>query len=255
MSNRDFQRPGDGGPLCRAAHGGYTQRVSGHSSALRRRLDVRPRRVGVSHRLITLPRLLLLATVAALALLLALAGPPLWLIWRSADVRYDEPQNVPPQQAAIVFGAGLKLDGTPSALLSDRIHAAVLLYHGGKVRTLLMSGDGGAAEHDEPAAMARQAEAEGVPASAILQDPGGVHTYASCQRAHDLFGVTSAVAVSQSYHLPRAIYTCSRLGIHTVGFSLARTPYGGDAMLRLREFVSLDATWWELLLRKGPGWL
>lgn len=191
--------------------------------------------------------------LAGLALLLALAGPPLWLIWHSSGVRYDEPEKVPPQQAAIVFGAGLTLDGKPSALLSDRIHAAALLYHDGKVRRLLMSGDGGAPGHDEPAAMARQAEAEGVPASAILQDPGGVHTYASCQRAHDLFGVTSAVAVSQSYHLPRAIYTCTRLGIHTVGFSLARTPYGSDARLRLRELVSLDAAWWELLLRKGPG--
>lgn len=228
--------------------------MSGHSSALRGRLGAQARRAAVSRRLVTLPRLLLVAALAALGLLLVLAGPPLWLIWRSEGVRYDEPQRVPPQQAALVFGAGLKLDGTPSALLSDRIHAAVLLYLDGKVHQLLMSGDGGTPGHDEPAAMARQAEAEGVPASAILQDPGGVHTYASCQRAHDLFGVTSAVAVSQSYHLPRAIYTCSRVGIHTVGFSLARTPYGGDATLRLREFVSLDAAWWELLLRKGPGW-
>ena len=227
--------------------------MSGHSSALRSRLGVRPRPASASRRLITLPRVLVVATLGALALL-AFTGPPLWLIWHSEATRYDEPQDVPPQQAAIVFGAGLKLDGTPSALLSDRIHAAVLLYRDGKVRRLLMSGDGGTPGHDEPAAMARQAESEGVPATAILQDPGGVHTYASCQRAHDLFGVTSAVAVSQSYHLPRAIYTCTRLGIHTVGFSLARTPYGGDTSLRLRELVSLDAAWWELLLRKGPGW-
>ncbi|HEY7294491.1 MAG TPA: ElyC/SanA/YdcF family protein [Dehalococcoidia bacterium] len=220
----------------------------------RARAGTRPRRAGASRRLITLSRLLALGGLAGVVALLLLFGPALWVIWRSNDLRYDDPANVPRQQTAIVFGAGLKLDGTPSALLSDRIHAAALLYFDGRVRQLLMSGDGGAPGHDEPAAMAKQAEAEGVPATAILQDPGGVHTYASCQRAHDLFGVTNAVAVSQSYHLPRAIFTCSRLGIHTVGFSLARTPYSGDLGLRVRELISLDAAWWELLAKRGPGW-
>ncbi len=218
------------------------------------RTEARSRTAGARRRLITLPRVLLLGLFAVAALLLVLFGPALWVIWRSGSLRYDEPQNVPPQHTAIVFGAGLKPNGTPSALLSDRIHAAVLLYLNGKVKQLLMSGDGGLPGHDEPAAMAKQAEAEGVPAAAIVQDPGGVHTYASCQRAHDLFGVTSAVAVSQSYHLPRAIFTCRRLGIHTVGFSLARTPYGGDTALRVREVLSLDQAWWELLAKKGPGW-
>jgi len=213
-----------------------------------------PRSTRGARPLVTLPRLLALVALAGMAALLLLVGPPLWLVWHSAGVRYDEPRKVPPQQTAIVFGAGLKPDGTPSALLSDRIHAAALLYLDGKVKQVLMSGDGSTPGHDEPAAMAKQAVAEGVPASAIVLDAGGVHTYASCRRAHDLFGVRRAVAVSQSYHLPRAIYTCERLGIHTVGFSLARTPYGGDAALRARELVSLDAAWWELLVKRGPSW-
>ena len=104
------------------------------------------------------------------------------------------------------------------------------------------------------AAMARQAQAEGVPAAAIRRDPGGVHTTASCARAHAVYGVSSAVAVSQSYHLPRAIFTCRRFGIHTVGFSFARTPYGGDPELRLREIVSLNVAWWKLLAQRGPDW-
>ena len=98
--------------------------------------------------------------------------------------------------------------------------------------------------------MARQAESEGVPASALQRDPAGLHTYESCLRAHDDFGVRSAVVVSQSYHLPRAIFTCERVGIRTSGFSFARTAYGADWELRVREFFSLDAAWWELNLKR-----
>jgi vancomycin permeability regulator SanA len=225
--------------------------VSGQTSAIRGGA----RAAGVaasSRRLVTLPRVLAVAALGGVVLALVLLGPAAWVFWRTQGLRYDDPTSVPPQQTAIVFGAGLKTDGTPSPLLSDRVHAAVLLYLHGKVKRLLMSGDGGTPGHNEPAAMAHQAEAEGVPATAILQDPGGIHTYASCRRAHDLFGVSSAVVVSQSYHLPRAIYTCRRLGVRSVGFSLARTPYGGDPSLRARELVSLDVAWWTLLADKGP---
>jgi len=193
--------------------------------------------------------LLALAALLSVALF-ALFGPAAWIFWRTDAQRYSDPSRVPPADAALVFGAGLLPDGRPQPLLADRIHAAVLLYQAGKVRRLLLSGDGLSPGHDEPAAMAQQAEAEGVPASALVEDPGGVRTYVSCERAHDDFGVRSAVAVSQSYHLPRAIYTCESLGIRTTGFSFARTAYSSDLGLRARELLSLDLAWWQLTLKR-----
>jgi vancomycin permeability regulator SanA len=182
--------------------------------------------------------------------LMVLLGPAAWIVWRTEGDRYSDVARVPVSDAALVFGAGLLPDGQPQPLLADRIHAAVLLFQAGKVRRLLLSGDGLSPGHDEPGAMARQAEAEGVPAAALLRDPAGLHTYDTCARAHDNYGVRSAVAVSQSFHLPRAVYTCERLGIRTSGFSFARTAYGSDLWLRAREVISLDLAWWQLSLER-----
>ncbi len=192
-------------------------------------------------------RLLLFSGTLVLLALAFLLGPSAWIIWRTSDLRYDRAEQVPVSDVALVFGAGLKPDGTPTPILADRIHAAVLLFRAGKVKRLLLSGDGTSPGHDEPSAMAVQARGEGVPDGAIQRDPGGLHTRESCTRAHDRFNVRSAVVVSQSYHLPRAIFTCQHAGIKTTGFSFARVPYGGEPELRVREVLSLDAAWWEEL--------
>ena len=59
---------------------------------------------------------------------------------------YSSPSIFPASQAptsrvAIVFGAGLQWDGTPSPVLRDRVATAADLYFAGKVEKLLMSGD------------------------------------------------------------------------------------------------------------------
>src|SRR5689334_8496697 len=95
--------------------------------------------------------LAVLAGVAFGLLLLAVTGPALWVFWCTHALRYGAPGAVPPSTAAVVFGAGLDADGKPSAVLADRVHAAVLLYSAGRVHTLLMSGDGQDRFHDEPA--------------------------------------------------------------------------------------------------------
>ncbi|MHB8577006.1 MAG: SanA/YdcF family protein [Dehalococcoidia bacterium] len=191
----------------------------------------------------------LLAGLAAGVALACLIAPAMWVYWRTDAARYSSAAAVPAADVALVFGAGLTADGSPSPLLADRIHAAVLLYRAGKVQRILLSGDGSSPGHDEPGAMARQAEAEGVPAAAVLRDPLGLHTRDTCRRARTVFGVHSVVAVSQSYHLPRAIFTCRAAGLQTTGFSFARVPYAGSPAIRVRELLSLDAAWWEAL---GP---
>jgi vancomycin permeability regulator SanA len=193
-------------------------------------------------------RLIAGAGLLAVLALLLLLGPAAWIVLDTEGLRYDAPNAVPVSDAAIVFGAGLLPDGSPSPLLADRVHAAVLLYRAGRVKRLILSGDGVSPGHDEPAAMTRLAEAEGVPAAAIVRDPEGLHTYDTCSRAWSVYGVRTAVAVSQSYHLPRAIYTCRALGISTTGFSFARVAYGGSPAVRAREVVSLDLAWWQMLL-------
>jgi SanA protein len=123
----------------------------------------------------------------------------------------------------------------------------------GKVERLLMTGSVRAG-HDEPSAMADRARAEGVPAEAILRDPGGVRTFESCARARDLFGVRSAIVVSQRFHLPRALALCRALGVDAVGVSADRSPYSPHArrLWELREYPASFVALLETLFSR-PG--
>ncbi len=133
--------------------------------------------------------------------------------------RYETTQQVPLEPVAIVFGAGVWADGTPTPMLADRISAAAELYRLGRVQKLLMTGDNSTTYYDEVTAMKRYAIDLGVPDAAITLDYAGFSTYESCYRARDIFGIKKAVLVTQRFHLPRAVYTCRQLGVDAVGLA------------------------------------
>jgi len=128
-------------------------------------------------------------------------------------------EEQPSAQVALVFGAGLRYDGSPTAVLRDRVQAAVQLYKAGKVEKLLFSGDNSYLYYNEPGAMKEYAISLGVPAEDIVQDFAGRRTYDSCYRATAIFGITKAILVTQPFHLPRAVYTCRQMGIDATGFA------------------------------------
>ena len=125
--------------------------------------------------------------------------------------------NVPSRPVAIVFGAEVKKDGTPSVVLRDRLETAVALYKSGKVEKLLMSGDNRFVDYNEPEAMRRYALGLGIPDTDIVLDYAGRRTYDTCYRAKEIFGVNSAVLVTQRFHLPRALFLCNAFGIDAIG--------------------------------------
>ncbi|HJZ11854.1 MAG TPA: ElyC/SanA/YdcF family protein [Acidobacteriota bacterium] len=134
-----------------------------------------------------------------------------------AAARIFSPESVPSDRVAIVFGAGLRYDGSPTAILRDRVETAVQLYKAGKAEKLLMSGDNRVVDYNEPEAMRQYALSLGVPDEAIVLDYAGRRTYDTCYRAKAIFGVGSAILVTQDFHLPRALFLCNYLGIEAVG--------------------------------------
>ncbi len=139
---------------------------------------------------------------------------------------------------AIVFGAGLRRDGGPTAVLADRVKTAADLYFSGKVDKLLMSGDNRFLNYNEPGAMKAYALELQVPEEDIVLDYAGRRTYDTCYRAGAIFGVQEAVLVTQRFHLSRALYTCNQLGVTAVGVSADRRPYSPPDHLNwsMREF-------------------
>jgi SanA protein len=172
-----------------------------------------------------------------IALYLSLVGVFITILTRIIFLRNASPQtfskdSVPARQVAIVFGAEVKKDGTPSTVLRDRIETAVALYKTDKVEKLLMSGDNRFVDYNEPEAMRQYALTLGMPNSDIVLDYAGRRTYDTCYRAKEIFGVNSAILVTQRFHLPRALFLCKAFGIDTVGVESENYYY----LKRLRLF-------------------
>ncbi|MBD2680536.1 MULTISPECIES: vancomycin high temperature exclusion protein [Nostoc] len=177
----------------------------------------------------------------------------------TSNRRYTQPEKIPAGRVAIVFGAGIYPDGTLSPMLSDRVSAAVELYKLGRVQKLLMTGDNSRDDYNEVQAMQNYAVERGVPAQDITLDYAGFSTYESCYRAKDIFGIKQAVLVTQKFHLPRAVYTCDRLGVKAIGLG---TPdwesYSFQTVMysTLREELSTLKALWEVnITRPQPTFL
>ena len=156
--------------------------------------------------------------------------------------------DVPTRRVAIVFGAGLWRDGSATPVLIDRVTAAANLYHAGKVEKLLMSGDNRFVAYNEPAVMRNLALSLGVPDGAIVLDYAGRRTYDTCYRAKAIFGVTEAILVTQTFHLPRAIYLCNQLGVDSIGVAADLRIYRKSSLLywNARELLATVAALWDV---------
>ncbi|GAA0245536.1 ElyC/SanA/YdcF family protein [Cryptosporangium japonicum] len=154
-----------------------------------------------------------LVTIAALGVGACLG----WEWSASAGNRATTVAGARSAPVAIVFGTELDGRGTPKPMLANRLDTAVELYRAGKVRALLVSGDGGGNSGDEVTAMTRYLTGRGVPAAKVVADPSGLDSYDTCVRARDVFGVRRALLVTQDFHLPRAVALCRHVGIEADG--------------------------------------
>src|SRR5918995_662769 len=119
----------------------------------------------------------------------------------------------------------------PLSFLAARLDLARQLHQAGKVKLIVVSGDSTAAEYDEPQAMRSYLIAAGIPESQVIIDNAGIDTYSSCVRARAVFGVSDLIVVTQSYHLPRAVATCLRVGVNAYGV-------GDDSVRHTRSWRS-----------------
>ena len=162
--------------------------------------------------------------------------------------------DVPARRVAIIFGAGLWRDGSPTPILQDRVETGANLYFAGKVEKILMTGDNSLVEYNEPEAMRQYALTLGVPDSAIVLDYAGRRTYDSCYRAKEIFRLKDAILVTQKFHLARALFLCNALGLDGVGVEANNRIYHKSALLiwNLRELPATLTAFADVLTRPLP---
>jgi SanA protein len=185
---------------------------------------------------------LLLGCLAVLLILL-----PRLITGAYASNRWYQQPEAPAERVAIIFGAGLRRDGTPTAMLRDRVLTGAELYFSGKVEKLLMSGDNRFVDYNEPEAMRQFALSVGVPDEDIVLDYAGRRTYDTCYRAKAIFGVENALLVTQGFHLPRAVFLCNMLGLNTSGVEAIHCYWNGSPFVwDVREQFATIAAFLDL---------
>ena len=119
--------------------------------------------------------------------------------------------------AIIVLGAGVRGDGSPSDILSDRLETSLEVYNANLGNTFILSGDHGTVEYNEVRPMKDYIIEANINEKVIFMDHAGVSTYDTMYRAKEIFKVNKAVIVTNEYHLPRALYIARKLGIEAYG--------------------------------------
>jgi len=196
--------------------------------------------------------------VAALGVtvLLLASTPWLWTQVAASGHVYGE-ADAPAADVVIVLGTEVAADRRqPRPRLAGRLQTAAALVERGRARVILVSGDGGGASGDEPAVMTSYLTGRlGVDPRRVVADPSGLDTYDTCARAHQVFGVTRALVVTQSYHLSRAVTLCRRLGLDAAGVAArcagcARTELAGKAV---RDYFACGKAALDAVRKRPPA--
>lgn len=145
--------------------------------------------------------------------------------------------------AIVVLGSPLRMDGSLSPVLAERIRAGVSLWNRGGAPLLLMSGGRNLrARHEgtEADAMAAEAVRLGVPTEAVLVERASRYTMENAVNSAPMLraaGVSSVWVVTTPFHLRRAVGWFARLGFVARGWRIDDSVQDRDPRRALRWCV------------------
>ncbi|MBV8901586.1 MAG: YdcF family protein [Verrucomicrobia bacterium] len=188
------------------------------------------------------------------------AGTAVWaqyLVGSAGQGRlFDDLEAVPAREVGLVLGTSrLARSGRLNQYFRARIEAAAALYRAGKVRKLILSGNGVESGYNEPEDMQRALLNRGLPAEALLLDPAGVRTIDSILRARRVFSVGSFTIISQKFHNERALFLSRAYGIDAIAFDADAVRKVSGYRAELREMIARLVAVWEacVVRRDGQG--
>lgn len=139
-----------------------------------------------------------------------------------SDARVFTVEDAPPHDVALVLSCA------PGPLLAQRMDAACALVARGAAKKLVLSG----MPFEMPYMRARARACLGD--ENIVIDDGASRTLENLRRARALFGIESALIVTQRFHMSRALYLADAIGLRAVGVLATGDPRGLKGRLRER---------------------
>lgn len=172
------------------------------------------------------------------------------------DKVYSSVEKIPANNVGLVLGTSKHLkSGYTNAYYTYRINATVELYNANKINFVLVSGDNGNSQYDEPTTMKEDLMERGIPADKIYLDYAGFRTFDSMIRAHKVFGQSKFTVISQKFHIERAIFIANQNNIEAIGYvaSQVSANYGFKTMIR-EKFARVKLML-DIIFNKQPKFL
>lgn len=174
-----------------------------------------------------------------------------WVSFKAKGLTYDAIDNIPKNNVGLVLGASkFAPSGNINLFYKHRVDAAVALYKAGKIEYILVSGDNGRKDYDEPTDFKNDLIAKGIPADRIFLDYAGFRTLDSIVRAKEIFGQNTITIISQKFHNQRAIYIAQHYGIDAIAYN-AKDVYKTPP----REYLARAKASLDLLFNVTPKFL
>lgn len=166
----------------------------------------------------------------------------------TSDIR-----NLPNEKVGLLLGTSKTLDnGSPNPYFTYRIEAAAKLYHSGRIKNIIASGDNSRENYNEPEDMKNELIKLGVPADKIYEDFAGFRTLDSVVRAKEIFGQESFIVISQRFHNERAIYLAHQNGITAYGYNAKDVDKEAGFKTNAREKLARVKVFWDFFFGVGP---
>jgi SanA protein len=175
-----------------------------------------------------------------------------WWVSRAGGYSlFDSVPDIPENEVGLVLGAAPTLaSGLSNRYFVFRMDSAAQLFHAGKVKVLILSGNRRGELYDEPAEMRKALINRGVPDQVLVEDPGGVRTIESVARAKLIFGVERLTIISQEFHNRRALFFCRHYDIEAVALNADSVGRQQSWRLIFREFVARTVAVLDLWRRR-----
>lgn len=150
-------------------------------------------------------------------LLMILAN--VWVFALTNGRTFTRVSKIPARETALVLGTSPKMkSGVSNPYFTARMDAAALLYHHGKIKRIIVSGEKSPG-YNEPAAMKEYLiYQEGVPENIITEDFKGFKTQASIKNCKNTFGQSDVIIISQGFHNLRALFYARNNDMNALGF-------------------------------------
>jgi len=169
---------------------------------------------------------------------------------------YASVNKIPYNKVGLVLGTSKYLkSGYKNAYYSYRISATVKLYQAKKISFVLVSGDNGNSEYDEPTTMKEDLIKKGIPENKIFLDYAGFRTFDSVIRARKVFGQSKFTVISQKFHIERSIFIANQNNIQAIGFTASKVSASYGFKTMLREKLARVKLMLDILFNTQPKFL